>query len=248
MSARPPAQWAGQLRLAPGAVFYSGPGGRAEPHRHLAVQLVRTRSDPFVVTLGVQRIEAGAVLIPSGVPHSLEADSPIDLVLIEPEGTLGSRLQEIAIRVKGQDLRGLVPPDAFDPARVVEYLALEAPEPAPTRTMPSPAVEVAVAYIEQALDGRPRLEEAAAKAHISSSRMTHLFSAEVGIPFRSYVLWARLRRMVLLVGEGNNLTQAAHGAGFSDSAHLSRVFRGHFGLSPSALLEMELSGDWLSPT
>ncbi|MCB0829054.1 MAG: helix-turn-helix domain-containing protein [Solirubrobacterales bacterium] len=246
MGTRSP-QWVGQLGLAPGTVFYSGPGGRAEPHHHLAVQLVRTHTNPFVVTLGQQRIEAGAALIPSGVRHSFESDSPIDLVLVEPEGAVGSRLQELAVRLNGQDLSGRIPAGSVDPARVIECLSPDDPDPVRTPATRSPAVGAAVEYIEHTLDGRPKLEEAAANAHISSSRLTHLFTAEIGIPFRSYVLWARLRRVVLLVGEGDNLTRAAHGAGFSDSAHLSRVFRGHFGLSPSALLQMELSGDWLSP-
>lgn len=247
MSARPPDQWTGQLSLAPGAVFYSGPGGRADRHRHLAVQLIRTEGEPFVVTLDHGRLEASAALIPSGVLHSFEADSPIELVLVEPKGPVGSPLQETALRLVGQDLAGRIAAGSVDPSQVLESLAPQSPGPRPRQTALSPAVKIAVAYIEQALSGRPRLEDAATNAHMSPSRMTHLFTAEVGIPFRSYVLWARLRRMVLLIGEGDNLTQAAHGAGFSDSAHLSRVFRDHFGLPPSALLRMDLSETWLAP-
>ena len=37
------------------------------------------------------------------------------------------------------------------------------------------------------------------------------------------------------LARGGTLTDAAHAAGYSDSAHLSRVFRATFGFRPSAL-------------
>ena len=40
--------------------------------------------------------------------------------------------------------------------------------------------------------------------------------------------------MTIIAG-GSPLTRAAHEAGFSDSAHLSRTFRRMFGVAPTAL-------------
>lgn len=104
----------------------------------------------------------------------------------------------------------------------------------------------AIEYVEANLDGRPSLGQTAAALNISDSRLTHVFTEEVGIPFRRYVLWARLRRVVEEIREGSNLTRAALDAGFSDSSHLSRVFRENFGITPSWLLGMEISPDWSS--
>lgn len=42
---------------------------------------------------------------------------------------------------------------------------------------------------------------------------------------------------------GVSITDAAHGAGFSDGAHFSRTFRSMFGLSPSEAVGL---GTWLT--
>ena len=49
------------------------------------------------------------------------------------------------------------------------------------------------------------------------------------------MLWLRLERAVAVFAAGGSLTDAAHAAGFADSAHLSRTFRRMFGLAPSSL-------------
>ena len=59
----------------------------------------------------------------------------------------------------------------------------------------------------------------------------------MGLPIRRYVLWLRLRDVMFSLAAGHSLTEAAHRAGFSDSPHLSRTFRGMFGFPPSAISE-----------
>ncbi|MET9952811.1 AraC family transcriptional regulator [Streptomyces sp. NPDC006339] len=99
-----------------------------------------------------------------------------------------------------------------------------------------PAVRAAIAHIRLLLGGPVHLEDVAAVAGISPSRLGHLFAQEVGMSFPTYVRWARLRRAIELVRAGATLTQAAYGAGFCDSSHLTRVVHEMFGLAPSELL------------
>ena len=68
---------------------------------------------------------------------------------------------------------------------------------------------------------------------LSTSRMTHLFTAEVGVPLRRYLLWQRLVRGMTSVLTGAPVTEAAHEAGFSDHAHLTRTARQLLGRAPS---------------
>jgi AraC-like DNA-binding protein len=108
-----------------------------------------------------------------------------------------------------------------------------------------------IARVVLEIDRRPdafnRLQDAAALACLSPSRFRARFDAALGLPFRRYRLWRKMAAVMRAIAKGGNLTEAAHSAGFSSSAHLSSSFRQMFGLSPSSLLalgaQIDLSGD-----
>jgi AraC-like DNA-binding protein len=66
---------------------------------------------------------------------------------------------------------------------------------------------------------------------LSEGRFLHLFKQQMHIAWRPYLLWRRLLCAVTAIQRGNSATEAAHIAGFSDSAHLSRTFRNNFGMT-----------------
>lgn len=68
---------------------------------------------------------------------------------------------------------------------------------------------------------------------LSVSRFLHLFSEQIGVPFRRYRIWNRIRAAMRLALGGATFTDAAIGAGFSDSAHFAHCFRETFGVTPS---------------
>jgi AraC-like DNA-binding protein len=73
-------------------------------------------------------------------------------------------------------------------------------------------------------------------AGLSPSHFQHLFTQEIGVPFRRYRIWQRLRAAIAEIVDGSNFTQAAHVAGFYDQAHFARDFRGMFGAPASPTL------------
>ncbi|MGQ0540789.1 MAG: helix-turn-helix domain-containing protein [Blastocatellia bacterium] len=81
------------------------------------------------------------------------------------------------------------------------------------------------------------VKEIAAGVELSESRFSHLFTENVRVPVRRYLLWLRLRDAIHLLARGGSLTETAHAAGFADSAHLTRTFRGMLGITPSALIK-----------
>ena len=238
--------------LDAGTILFVGPGGAADRHAHHAVQLVWALDGDFTVTLEAPA-RRRAALIPADVPHAFDATGRrVAILFVEPHGARGAALDrrarsELAVEVV-QDLAALPFPSleltVEDTARWCDsaMAALGADEQLSPLSVVS---RRAVAYVEAAIDGKPQLAEAAHCAGVSPTRLTHVFSREVGIPFRRFVLWTRIKRAVAATQAGDDLTQAAVAAGFSDSAHLSRTFRAMFGLSPSLVLPLaELVGNF----
>lgn len=243
-------QWRGELFLGAGSVLYVGPGGLADRHVHDAVQIVHSFGERFELELDGAILNASAAVVPSRRLHKLSSQSPrLAIALVDPCGPRGAAIDRRARALAGKDIVALF--SHIEAPRVEADSIVDCGNRliAALGTFDRPAVSAsphvlsALLYVERELEFRPRLAEAAREAHISASRLTHLFSREVGLPFRRYVLWRRLRRVVELVAAGANLTEAAIAAGFSDSSHLSRVFRSTFGLSPSALLQMQIAAD-----
>jgi AraC-like DNA-binding protein len=114
---------------------------------------------------------------------------------------------------------------------VVEELA-PGTEPLP----PDPRVQQIIDYAANHLDEPLTLESASRGIYLSPSRLRHLFVEQTGLAFKTYLLWLRLVKAVQTYSDDRvSLTEAAHLAGFSDSAHFSRVFKRTFGLPATTL-------------
>ncbi|HRH45298.1 MAG TPA: AraC family transcriptional regulator [Pyrinomonadaceae bacterium] len=99
-------------------------------------------------------------------------------------------------------------------------------------------ISKSIERLRQESENQVSVSEVAANVALSESRFSHLFTEQVGVSVRRYQLWLRLREAIhLLANSGGSLTDTAHEAGFSDSAHLTRTFRQMLGIAPSALLK-----------
>lgn len=84
------------------------------------------------------------------------------------------------------------------------------------------------------------LDALADKVGVSSDHMSTLFQEAVGLPMRSYLLWRKTHRIAELFSEGLSLTEIAHAAGFTDSAHMCHMFQDVFGAPPTHFLRSDL--------
>jgi AraC-like DNA-binding protein len=100
-----------------------------------------------------------------------------------------------------------------------------------------PRIEKALSLIERSQHQKISSKTIAQQIYLSESRFIHLFSEQMGIPLRRYLLWLRLIQGIKVALEGVSLTSAAHEVGFADSAHFSRTFKETFGLTPSELFK-----------
>ena len=98
-------------------------------------------------------------------------------------------------------------------------------------------MKVVVRALRERLERREdlSLKTVSALAGLSPSRFMHAFTESVGVPLRPYILWLRLQRAACDLIHGVTATEAAHTAGFSDAAHLTRTFRRMLGVTPTQL-------------
>src|SRR5262249_37089964 len=96
-------------------------------------------------------------------------------------------------------------------------------------------IGIALRLLRASAPEPPRSIDVARRVDLSAGRFRHLFLREVGLSYRRYLLWLRLRGALESLRRSGSLTTAAHAAGFADSAHLTRTTRRMFGIVPSAM-------------
>jgi AraC-like DNA-binding protein len=226
-------------------------------HMHYALQVIINREGLFQLRRDKASIECGGVIVGSGCPHQLvspgNAHSWIHLLIDHESDVARSIAKRYLVEgdVKVLDgnllerLRGSidVPGNFLGSCRhagdVYKKLVTELggyPEQAAESV--DPRIKAAVNMLkDKYLTRKVSVPELARHACLSESRLRHLFTEQIGIPLRRYVLWLRLMTAVQFAVQGESLTQAAHSAGFSDSAHLCRTFRRMYGITLSGLVK-----------
>ncbi|MBA3822129.1 MAG: helix-turn-helix transcriptional regulator [Deltaproteobacteria bacterium] len=237
--------WRGDIYLERGWLLYDGPVAPTSPHAHHAFQVMLASDLPIRIVTGEATVDVHIACIPADAPHAFASGSPRAAILyVAPESRAGrhlaSRVGAAAALASWVDvaaaLRGIADGrvESWSHARAVHDAVMERLVPADQRARPwPPAIQRLVALLPQRLDHELRLGQLAAELELSESRLAHLVTEYLGIPFRPYVLWLRLQAAAAEVAQGRTLTEAAHHAGFSDGAHLSRVFKRMFGIAPS---------------
>lgn len=90
-----------------------------------------------------------------------------------------------------------------------------------------------LSYIDEEIALSPRLEEIAKREGITTTHLSHLFSASIGMSFQEYISLRRLEEAVRLMGKGNmSMLEISEGAGFSDQKYMTKMFRKQFGCTP----------------
>ena len=223
--------------------------GDAAFHSHHAIQITASIAGDLMLSGGGRTLHAPAIAVAADALHRFEAHGLLVFTFVEPESEMGRALT--------QSLFTDHPLVALDPAAVdqaAEPLAatfddglgndallhvgraiVERLAPGTQARLPDPRVQKIIDYAAAHLDEPLSLESASRGIYLSPSRLRHLFVEQTGLAFKTYVLWLRLVRAVQAYSEGCNLTEAAHAAGFSDSAHFSRIFRRTFGLPATTL-------------
>jgi AraC family transcriptional regulator len=241
--------WEGASMWVLGTRPGDGPYPKTRPHSHHAVQVTLSLRGWFTLETADHQVSGPAAAVAPDTDHAFQAEGAVAHLFVDPEGRSGRELQRVLfssaplVSTPGlADLRGRLLA-AFEATLRKDQTLIElgrdvvaALAPDGERDLrPDARVRRMSTWAAARLDDRVSLVDAAAHVGLSTGRARHLFVEQTGLPFRTYLLWQRLTKAVELFSGGSSLTDAAHGAGFSDSAHLSRTFRRMFGIAADSL-------------
>jgi AraC-like DNA-binding protein len=205
-------------------------------HAHHAAQIVMAPQGLWIEDGANGRICARTAVIPPHLPHEHGACTHGALLFLDGDERVSRELSRNAqprCETWGRDTLDVSVPRGPTPeqARALIGSMLSAVDLRQPPGPQHPAARRMCAY----LDGSDHVDLASLsrEAGLSPRQMRHAFARDVGLPMRAYLRWKRLRRAIAAVEEGASLSAAAATAGFADSAHLSRVFREQFGMTPS---------------
>ncbi|WP_147675232.1 helix-turn-helix transcriptional regulator [Numidum massiliense] len=233
------------------------------PHRHYGIQLLIPTN-----TLAINRYQTDAsAIIDSHVEHVVYGDGNILSLLFNPETTIGRRISNHHFQNKKSAYEGIVyfhnPHLTTNAKAMTRTIDGSAPNNAaineliystveqllrgvpPLRQLDDRVSDV-IQYIESSDFTHLRYEDAVNSVFLSKSRVTHLFTEEMGISLMKYMTWKRLLHASKEIAlSGKSITEAAHLYGFADAAHFSRVFKENFGVSPSGVFQKQQKNDRL---
>lgn len=220
--------------FAPGMVIAYGHSIDAKPHKHPLWQVCLPSEASM---LNEQPLLTGSIIKPNEI-HQLYMPNGW-VILAEPESLLGEAISELPMQLP------LAKPDARIETLIKQLdkfpKFIGALKRNPYRCHDERLLKL-LARLDTCLNGdclKPeqwRAKEVADWLAISESRFLHLVKAEIGIAWRPYLLWRRLICAVQAIQRGQRSTEAAHTAGFSDSAHFSRTIKSTFGMTSKQLL------------
>jgi len=246
--------WEGASLWVLGTRPGDAPYPKTDFHSHHAVQVTLALRGGLTLETRTAHLATRAAAVAPDTEHAFSGESLVAHLFIDPEGLAGRTLlrdlfaTDSLVAIPASRLADLPAQllRLFEKPRRDERAFIELGRAFVAKLAPGserddrPEVRVRKmsAWAAARLDTPVSLADAAEHVGLSSGRARHLFVEQTGLPFRTYLVWLRLTRAVELFSAGSSLTDAAHGAGFSDSSHLSRTFRRMFGISADSLRVM----------
>jgi len=219
-------------------------------HDHHAVQIAICFEDKIEMILTDLTINEKSIIIDSDVPHECRTrDNNFLLINIDPECKIGKGLRKVYLtgnktarlpeKLVEQLLEDFIPMFLGEPNMdcifKITFKFLQKLSQADVKEELDDRIVKVLQVLNKPGNSALKVKDLAETVYLSPSRLIHLFTTEVGIPIRKYILWARLLISLQHILNANDITEAALVGGFSDAPHFNRTFKRMFGLNPTLL-------------
>lgn len=91
-----------------------------------------------------------------------------------------------------------------------------------------------LAWLNERIEEPLTVEQMATHVGLSAAHFSREFKRSMSVSPWGYIVAIRLKHARNLLAEGNSVKVAARLSGFSDQFHLSRLFKQHYGVTPSS--------------
>jgi AraC-like DNA-binding protein len=237
--------WTGQF-------MYIGKAVDTSIHDHHAIQITIGFEEAIEINLPDSSFKFKAAIIDSDQPHECRTyDNTFLLLNIAPETKIGialknnylanKKIAELSAEKASEFISKLKTElkesqDSNEIFSITQQFLHALSYREETRIFDDRILEI-LKLLNQQNDLPIKINDLASKVFISPNRLIHLFTDQVGIPIRKYILWRKLLIALQEMLTTKNITQAALEGGFSDAPHFNRTFKRMFGLNPSTLLK-----------
>jgi len=234
--------------LGPAQMMVVGTFGDLDIHHHPAVQVGVGMTGPLTVRTHSDAARSGrVVVIASGAGHAVRSE-PTDLTLalyLAPHTWPGAALHALSLSESADGIR--IPADHQALARAVAEAYDADPELAAAtlidrlcgdpREQPGlhPQLRRAMDLIYSGTTESVDLASIAHEVAVSPDYLGRLCRQQTGVSFSAATRWARLLSGLTHLAGGEQVTDAAHLAGFADGSHANRVCREMTGAAPSEI-------------
>lgn len=235
-----------------GSALYLGQGRDSSIHQHNLIQIGVSFTDPFAIALPdtPEAAYQSFIVAPNTLHRILSANRTTLFAWTEPESFAGHHLlayldtqktnlcplpHHLTTQLSWPVLESIA--SCQEATIMFQHLMQEIMPGPPVTAVYDERIQQIIALLKQKefIRDIAAISQLANTVHLSPSRLRHLFKQQIGLSLQQYLLWQRLLHAMQAGAAGMSLTEAAHSAGFADSAHLSRTFRRTFGLTPSEI-------------
>ena len=215
----------------------------ASAHSHGMIQFFLCLEDELEIKVGKEKIKCSCILVNKNVRHSFKTNNKMHFTcVLEPVSDIGIKIKDILQdkeyyifdKSKTKELRKVAISmiDTFDKATYMKLMH-QIYECFDSTFLDKKLDERILSFfnmLEHCSCDEHSIEKYADRLCISASRLSHLFSEQVGITLKNYLTLHQLERAFQDLLTGKRITEAALDAGFDSPSHFAATVKRLMGL------------------